>query len=70
MSNTYTQIHIHAVLVVKYRDAVIKKEWRDELYSYITGVLQSYGHKMLRVNGVEDHVHIFFGMRPKQDFLI
>ena len=32
----------------------------------MTGVLQSYDHKMLKINGVEDHVHLFFGMRPKQ----
>jgi REP element-mobilizing transposase RayT len=66
MPNTYTQIHIHAVFVVKYRDAVIKEEWREELFKYITGIIQKNGHKMLQINGVADHIHLFFGMRPKQ----
>jgi len=66
MANTYTQIHIQAIFAVKYRDAVIAKEWRDELYKYITGIIQNYDHKLLKINGMSDHVHAFFGMRPKQ----
>ena len=38
----------------------------NELYKYITGIVQSYNHKVLAINGVEDHVHLFFGMRPTQ----
>lgn len=66
MSNTYTQIHIHAVFAVKNRVGIIHKEWKDELYKYITGIIQKNDHKMLIINGVEDHVHLFFGMRPTQ----
>ena len=66
MANTYTQIHIHAVFAVKYRQTLIDKSWKTELYKYITGILQSYDHKMLVINGVEDHVHMLFGFRPKQ----
>ncbi len=65
-NNTYTQIHLHVVFAVKYRDAVIEKTWKEELYKYMTGILQSYGHKMLQINGIHDHVHLFFGMRPHQ----
>ncbi len=66
MANTYTQIHIQAIWAVKNRDCLIGKEWKDELYKYITGIIQNKGHKMLQINGVEDHVHMFFGMRPKE----
>jgi putative transposase len=66
MPNTYTQIHIQAVFGVKYRLSVIQKDWKDELYKYITGIIQQHGHKLLIINGVEDHLHIFFGMRPAQ----
>ncbi len=66
MPNTYTQIHIQAVFAVKYRLSVIQKDWKDELYKYITGIIQQHGHKLLIINGVEDHVHVFFGMRPTQ----
>jgi putative transposase len=66
MANTYTQIHIQVVFAVKYRKAKVKPEWQEELYKYITGIIQSEGHKLLAINGTEDHIHIFFGMRPVQ----
>ena len=66
MANTYTQIHIHAVFVVKYRASVIHNEWKEELYKYITGIIQSYNHKVLIINGMPDHIHVLFGMRPTQ----
>jgi putative transposase len=66
MSNTYTQIHLQVIFAVKKRTALIHKEWKDELYKYVTGIVQSYGHKLLAINGIADHVHIFFGMRPTQ----
>lgn len=65
-NNTYTQIHMHTICAVKYREGVIDKTWKNELYKYMTTVLQNHGHKMLQINGVADHVHMFFGMRPKQ----
>lgn len=66
MANTYTQIHIHAVFAPKYRRAALKKAWRPQLCAYITGIVQNHGHKMLQINGVDDHIHLFFGMRPTQ----
>lgn len=66
MPNTYTQIHIQTVFAVKYREAIIAPDWKEELYKYITGIIQNYDHKLLEINGMPDHVHIFFGMRPTQ----
>ena len=66
MANTYTQLHIQFVFAVKYRAASIEKEWKDELHKYITGIIQENGHKMLQVNSMPDHIHIFIGMRPTQ----
>jgi REP element-mobilizing transposase RayT len=66
MANTYTQIHIQVIFGVKYRQALIRKEWKNELYKYMTGIVQHYGHKMICINGVEDHIHMLFGFRPTQ----
>ncbi|MDQ6901713.1 MAG: IS200/IS605 family transposase [Bacteroidota bacterium] len=66
MPNTYHQIHIQAIFAVKNRTGLIQKEWRDELYKYITGTIQTHDHKLLAINGMPDHLHIFFGMRPTQ----
>ena len=66
MANSYTQIHIHAIFSVQNRISLIKVEWKDELYKYITGIIQNQGHKVLIINGMPDHIHILFGMRPVQ----
>ncbi|CAM3946661.1 IS200/IS605 family transposase [Flavobacterium jumunjinense] len=36
------------------------------MYQYITGIIQNQEHKVLAINGTEDHIHIFIGMRPSQ----
>ncbi len=66
MANTYTQIHIQAVFAVKNRDCIIMPSWKDELYKYITGIVQQNKHKILSINGMPDHIHILFGFRPTQ----
>lgn len=66
MPNTYTQLHIHFVFAVKYRAALIDKEWKERLHQYITGIFQQNEHKMLQINSMPDHIHIFIGMRPHQ----
>lgn len=66
MANTYTQIHIQCVIAVRYRQSLIQKEWKERLHKYITGIIQNYGHKMLAINSMPDHLHIFFGFRPNQ----
>ena len=66
MANTYTQIHIQAVFAVENRNCIIKDSWEESLYKYITGIIQNHNHKLLAINGMPDHLHIFFGFRPVQ----
>lgn len=66
MANTYTQLDIQLVFAVKGRESLIHKSWRDKLFSYITGVVQQNKHKLLQINGMPDHVHIFIGYNPTQ----
>ena len=66
MANTFTQIHIHAVFAVQNRFCLISSSWKYKLYKYITGIIQKNDHKLLSINGMPDHVHAFFGMRPNQ----
>lgn len=62
MANTYTQIHIHCVFAVKHRKAMIDSAFKEELYEYITGIVQQRGHKMLAIGGPSNHIHIFLGL--------
>ena len=66
MANTYTQIHIQCVFAVKFRAATIQKEWKEQLHKYITGIVQNNGHKLIAINSMPDHLHLFFGFRPNQ----
>jgi REP element-mobilizing transposase RayT len=66
MANTYTQIHLHIIFAVKYRDGIIKKEWKDELYKYITGIVQDRKHKLIIINEMPDYIHILIGLHPTQ----
>lgn len=62
MANTFSQITIHAVFAVKYRENIIDKSWRNELHQYISGVITNKAAKSLAVGGWKDHVHILFGL--------
>lgn len=66
MSNTYTQIHIQFVFAVKHRHSLIGSSWKNELYQYITGIVQNNNHKLVAINGTADHIHILIGVRPHQ----
>jgi REP element-mobilizing transposase RayT len=66
MSNTYTQLYIHCVFAVKYRQSIIGADWEERLHQYITGILQNNGHKLLAINSMPDHLHFFVGLNPKQ----
>ena len=64
MANVYSQIHIQAVFAVKYRAAMIDKVWKDELCAVIGNLINETGCTNYIVNGVEDHVHCFFELKP------
>lgn len=66
MANSYSKLHVQFVFAVKYREALIGQDWREDLHKYITGIFQQNDHKMLQINSMPDHIHIFIGMRPHQ----
>ena len=66
MANTYTQLYIHFVFAVKFRQALIQPQWEERMHKYITGIVHSNHHKLLAINSVPDHIHMFIGLDPKQ----
>ena len=66
MANTYTQIYLQFVFAVQDRVSLIKDVWKDELYKYITGIVQNNKHKLIAINGMPNHIHIFIGYKPHQ----
>jgi putative transposase len=52
------------VFAVKGRENIIQKEWKDDVYKYMAGIMRSKDQKSIIVNGMPDHVHVFVGLRP------
>ncbi len=65
MANTYTQLYIHIIFAVNGRMALIRDDFRESLHKYISGIIANKGHKLLAINSVKDHIHIFIGLNPK-----
>lgn len=62
MADTFMQVDIMLVFATKYRDALIEYSWDEELYKYITGIVQNKDQKMLAIDGDKDHIHIFLSL--------
>ncbi|HZX62154.1 MAG TPA: IS200/IS605 family transposase [Bacteroidales bacterium] len=66
MANTYTQIYLQFVFAVQNKVSLIQSDWKDELYKYITGIVQNNKHKLIAINGMPNHLHVFVGYKPHQ----
>ena len=66
MADTYTQCYFQMVFAVRNRNALIKKEWKDQLEKYISGIIRNNGHKMLAIGTMPDHIHILIGYNLNQ----
>ena len=64
MPNTYTQLYIHVVFATKGRENAIGKNWKDELYKYICGIVNNKEQKVYAINGMPDHIHILLSIKP------
>lgn len=64
MAGTYSQIYIQIVFAVQGRQNLLQKEWRQEVFKYMAGIIKNKGQKPIIVNGVDDHVHVFTGLKP------
>src|SRR5699024_4642518 len=52
------------VFAVKNRRSLIPATRNQDLYKYISGIVQNHNHKLLQVNEMSDHIHLLFGMCP------
>lgn len=64
MANTFSQVYIQTVFAVEGRLSLIKPEFKEGLYKYITGIVKNQSQKLISINGMPDHIHILIGLRP------
>ncbi len=62
--STYTRILFQIVFSTKNRSRCLIKKGRKELYKYISGILKNKNCQLVRINGVEDHIHILSELHP------
>ncbi|MFK8163204.1 MAG: transposase [Lewinella sp.] len=60
MARSFTQLFFHAVVSVKYRQALIDPSWEQELYAIMGDTLREMGHYPIKINGIDDHLHLLW----------
>ena len=58
MAQSLADIILHIVFSTKGRLPLIKPAIEEELYRYISGVCKNLNCPVIKINGVEDHIHI------------
>jgi putative transposase len=62
MPQSLSRVLVHLVFSTKNRAPVLAPELRAELYPYLATVLRDNDCPPLQVGGVEDHIHLLFGL--------
>lgn len=62
--STYTQLLYQLVFSTKNRELTLIKPKREELYRYISGILQNNNCHLYQIGGVADHIHILTHIHP------
>lgn len=64
MANTFSQIYVQVIFAVKGRQNLIHRTFKDELYKFIAGIVRNNDQKLLAINGMPDHLHVFLSLNP------
>ena len=62
--STFTNLVYHIIYRTKYRKQTIRTQWQDDLYGYIGGIVRDQKGTLLKIGGVEDHVHLLVMLSP------
>ena len=62
MPQSLSRVLVHLIFSTKNRAPVFTDAISDELHPYLSVVLNDHDSPSLQVGGVEDHVHLLFGL--------
>jgi REP element-mobilizing transposase RayT len=65
MANTYSSLLYHFVFSTKKREPLITRDFKDDLYSYIGGIVRGENGSLIEIGGMADHVHVFARMKSE-----
>ena len=60
----YRQVYYHLVFRTQKSEKVFTQEKLPDLYKYIWGIIKEKNCKLFRINGMEDHIHLFTDLAP------
>ena len=64
MANTFTSLHYHVVFSTKNRQPWILPDIEQRVWAYLGGLARDNDMKPIRFGGIENHVHLLFGIPP------
>ena len=65
MSHSYCKIWIHAIIGVKYKQALLMDEWRSNVIGHLGEQMKSLECYPRIINGTKDHLHVLYEQSPK-----
>ena len=60
----YTAAKVHIVINTRFRKRTIPEAYKKELYMYMYGIIQNNKCKLLRMNGIANHIHMLVDLHP------
>lgn len=61
---SYTKLLYHIIIRTKASQPALSIDHSIELYRYIWGIIKNKKSVLIRINGVEDHVHLLISLHP------
>ena len=62
MPQSLSRVLVHLVFSTKNRERLLTPAIQRELHPYLATVLDNFECPSLQVDGIEDHVHLLFGL--------
>ena len=62
MAGKYLSLLVHFTWSTKGREPWIETSMRDDLYSYIGGIMKNKNARLIAAGGVFDHIHLYASM--------
>jgi len=58
MPDSFCHLAAHIVFSTKNRKTWLKPPHQEDMYAYIAGIINQTGGRPIKINGIDDHVHI------------
>lgn len=70
MPHSFNRIWIHAIWATKERQSFIQPEIEHKVYEFMRNQLNQAGCPVRIINGMPDHVHYLFLLKPKNNTIL